>query len=227
MADTPTTLLQEVAMVSRNARPYSLFVLALMTAATLRAAGKLDDGQLDPAWFGQDVEFHKSEALDYFWVKPGFSLQGKTIQITEWPDPVFLGPKGDVDSKDSARAFQLSGSMASWIRGSLSNALSDYAQVSKDSGDYELTGRFVDVNAGSKVAKWMVGFGAGAATATWDMKLVDKKTGELLAAIHHRAVSGTHMSDIDDKILKWLDRDFGPAMRQNLASYAGAKPARK
>jgi uncharacterized protein DUF4410 len=214
-------------MSTWKARPFALFLLMLMTAVLLCAAGKLDGGLLDPAWFGQDVEFHNSGALDYFWVKPGFSLQDKTIQIADWPDPVFLGPKGDVDSKDSARAFQLSGSMASWIRGSLSNALNGYAQVSKDSGDYELTGRFVDVNAGNQVAKWMVGFGAGAATATWDIKVVDKKTVELVAAIHHRAVSGTHMSDIDDKVLKWLDKDFGPAMRQNLASYAGAKTARK
>jgi len=205
-----------------------LFLCVLAAAALADAAGKLDKGLLDPAWFGpNDIEFHTSGQLDYFWVKPGFSLQGKTIQIEEWPDPVFLGPKGDVDSKDSARAFQLSGSMAGWLRGSLSNALQDYAEVSKSEGDYVLSGRFVDVNAGSRVAKFMIGMGAGSATATWDMKLVDKKTGELLAAIHHRSVSGTYMSDIDDKILKWMDRDLGPAMRQNLASYASSKPVRK
>lgn len=204
-----------------------LFLCVLAAAAVAGAAGKLDDGLLDPAWFGQDLEFRTSEQLDYFWVEPGFSLQGKAIQIEEWPDPVFLGAKADIDSKDSARAYQLSSSMADWVRGSLSNALRDYAQISKDEGDYVLSGRFVDVNAGSKVAKWMVGFGAGSATATWDMKLVDKKTGKLVAAIHHRSVSGTHMSDIDDKILKWLDKDFGPAMRQNLSAYAAAKQPRK
>ena len=214
-------------MTTRNVRSSALFLLGLVAAAALCAAGKLDEGLLDPAWFGQDIEFHTSPQLDYFWVKPGFSLQGKTIQIADWPDPVFLGAKGDVDNKDSARAFELSGSMANWIRGTLSNALSGYAQASKDDGDYVLSGRFVDVNAGNKVAKWMVGFGAGSATATWDMKLVDKKTGELVAAIHHRSVSGTHMSDIDDKILKWLNEDFGPAIRQSFSSYASAKTPRK
>lgn len=214
-------------MIDLRNRLGVLFLLALMTAATLSAGGMLDDGLLDPAWFGEGIEFHTSEALDYFWVKPGFSLQGKTLQITEWPDPVFLGPKQDVDSKDSARAFQLSGSMANWIRGGLSSALSGYAQVSKDEGDYLLAGRFVDVNAGSKVAKWVVGFGAGSATATWDMKITDKTSGEMLVAIHHRCISGTNMSDIDDKILKWLNEDFGPAARQSFAAYSTAKKARK
>ena len=203
------------------------FILSMLIAAALCAAGRLDNGLLDSAWFGQDVEFRTSSQLDYFWVKPGLSLKGAKIQIVEWPDPVFLGPKADVDSKDSARAFELSGSMPNWIRGALSNALSDYAAVSKDDGNYVLSGRFVDVNAGNKMAKWMVGLGAGSATATWDIKLADKETGELVAAIHHRSVSGTHMSDIDDKILKWLNKDFGPAMRQDLSGYTSAKAARK
>lgn len=208
-------------------RNSTLFVLSMLVTAVLCAAGSLDNGLLDPTWFGQDVEFHTSGRLDYFWVKPGLSLKGARIQIAEWPDPVFLGPKADVDSKDSARAFELSGSMPHWIRGALSNALADYAEVSKDDGDYVLSGRFVDVNAGNKVAKWMVGLGAGSATATWDIKLTDKETGELVAAIHHRSVSGTHMSDIDDKILKWLNKDLGPAMRQDLSDYASAKAVRK
>lgn len=214
-------------MCTLKGRSCFLSLLVWATAAALCAAGQLDKGLLDPTWFGQDVELHTSARLDYFWVKPGLSLKGARIQIEEWPDPVFLGPKANVDNKDSARAFELSGSMPHWIRGALSNALAGYAEVSKDDGDYVLSGRFVDVNAGNNVAKWMVGFGAGSATATWDIKLTDKKTGELVAAIHHRSVSGTHMSDIDDKILKWLNKDLGPAMRQDLSEYASAKVARK
>lgn len=214
-------------MNTLKARSCFLSLLVWATATALCAAGRLDDGLLDPAWFGQDVAFHTSDRLDYFWVKPGLSLEGARIQVAEWPDPVFLGSKADVDNKDSARAFELSGSMPNWIRGALSNALAGYAEVSRDDGDYVLSGRFVDVNAGNQVAKWMVGLGAGSATATWDMKLTDKATGELVAAIHHRSISGTHMSDIDDKILKWLDKDFGPAVRQELSDYASAKVARK
>lgn len=208
-------------------RSFFLSLLVWATATALCAAGGLDDGLLDTTWFGKDGEFHTSGRLDYFWAKPGLSLKGAKIQIAEWPDPVFLGPKADVDNKDSARAFELSGSMPNWIRGALSNALVDYAEVSKDDGDYVLSGRFVDVNAGNKLAKRMVGWGAGSATATWDLKLVDKKTGELVAAIHHRSVCGTRMTDIDDKILKWLNEDFGPAVRQDFSDYASTRAVRK
>lgn len=215
------------AMHTLKVRSCFLFLLVWATAAALCAAERLDDGLLDPTWFGKEIEFHTSNRLDYFWVKPGLSLEGARIQVAEWPDPIFLGPKADVDNKDSARAFELSGSMPNWLRGALSNALAGYAEVSRDEGDYLLSGRFVDVNAGNKVAKWLVGLGAGSATATWDIKLVDKKTGEPVAAIHHRSVSGTHMSDIDDKILKWLNEDFGPALRQELSDYASTKAVRK
>src|SRR6185436_14642426 len=96
----------------------ALFLGSLVFAAVAGAAGRLDDGLLDPAWFGQDLEFRTSGQLDYFWVKPDLSLQGKTIQVEDWPDPVFLGTKADVDSKDSARAYQLAESMPNWLRGS-------------------------------------------------------------------------------------------------------------
>ena len=204
-----------------------LVVLSMSIAAVLSAAGQLDKGRLDPTWFGEEVEFRTSARLDYFWVKPGLSLQGARIQIVEWPDPLFLGSQADINSKDSARAFELAGAMPAWIRGALSSALANYAEVSKDDGDYVLSGRFVDVKASDNLAKSMIGFGAGAGSATWDIKLADKETGELVAAIHHRSISGTHMSDIDDKIVKWLYKDFGPAMRQDFSDYASAKAARK
>lgn len=204
-----------------------LFVLSMLVAAALCAAGPLDKGRLDPAWFGEDVEFRTSGRFDYFWIKPGLSLNGAKIQIAEWPDPLFLGPQTDVNSKDSARAFELAGEMPNWIRGALSSALAGYAEVSKDDGDYVLSGRFVDVKASNNVAKSMIGWGAGAGSATWDIKLTDKATGELIAAIHHRSLSSTAMSDIDDKIVKWLYKDFGPAMRHDLSEYASAKAVRK
>lgn len=226
-AEAATLRQGDDAMHTLKVRSCFLFLLVWATAAAPCAAGRLDDGLLDPTWFGKDVELRTSARLDYFWVKPELSLEGARIQVAEWPDPVFLGSKADVDSKDSSRAFELSGAMPNWLRGALSNALTGYAEVSRDEGDYLLSGRFVDVNAGNKVAKWLVGLGAGSATATWDIKLVDKKTGELVAAIHHRSVSGTRMSDVDDKILKWLNEDFGPALRQGLSDYASAKAARK
>ena len=116
--------------------------------------------------------------------------------------------------------------MPSRLRGALASALSGVAEVSRDEGDIGVTGRIVDCSAGSKAAKILVGWGAGKAYATWDIKFTDKATGELLAAIHHRAVSGTSFSEIDDKIAKWLE-EFGAALHDDLAVTASGELAKK
>jgi hypothetical protein len=202
-------------------------VFSFLLLAPAAGARDLDEGLLQSSWFGGDLEWHRAEEIDYLWVKDGFSLQGKTVHVADWQEPEFLHKK-DRDTKDSARAYELTETMPDWLRGALTSSLSGTAEVSRESGDVLLEGRFVDVNAGSKAAKWLVGFGAGSATATWDLKLVDAQTGELLAAIHHRAVSGTNISDIDDKIIKWLDEALVPAVNAGLEqTYAGGKRVKK
>jgi hypothetical protein len=92
------------------------------------------------------------------------------------------------------------------LRGALTGAFQGRAKVSRTAGDLDLVGRFVDVNAGSKAAKWMIGLGAGSETATWDLKILEPKTGEVLLAVHHRAASLTAMSNLQDKLVKWSDK---------------------
>ncbi|MCS7182318.1 MAG: DUF4410 domain-containing protein [Thermoanaerobaculum sp.] len=87
------------------------------------------------------------------------------------------------------------------------------ATVSRKEGELVLTGRIVDCNAGSWAAKIWIGMGAGASSATWDIKLVDRQSGDTLLALHHRAISGTDRSTIDDKIIKWLEK-LGELLRQ-------------
>ncbi|MBP1772957.1 MAG: hypothetical protein H6P99_2120 [Holophagaceae bacterium] len=110
------------------------------------------------------------------------------------------------DGKDNAKATELTDSFPGMLRGALTGAFNGKAKVSRTEGDLTLIGRFVDANAGSKAAKWLIGLGAGSETATWDLKVVDPKTGELLLAVHHRAISGTAMSTIQDKLVKWSDK---------------------
>lgn len=204
--------------------PAALSFLLLVPAA---AARNLDEGLLDPAWFGAELDWRKTEEIDYVWVQDGFSLEGRTVHVAEWEDPEFLHAK-DRDTKDSARAYELTRNMPGWLQGALSTSLSETAEVSRADGDVRLEGRFVDVNSGSKVAKWLVGMGAGSATATWDLKWVDAETGELFAAIHHRSISGTNMSDIDDKIVKWLDEGLVPSVRRGLGqTYSSGKAVKK
>lgn len=199
-------------------------VAAAQPAGAASTGSRLDDGLLDPSWFGPGVELRTTEEIDYLWVKPGFSFKGHKLETAEWSDPDLRSAKKR-DNKDSAKAYQLTQEMPGLIRGALSSALEGYAEVVKQDGDLVLTGRIVDCNAGSKAAKFLIGMGAGSAAATWDMKITDK-SGELVAAIHHRAISGTTMSDIEDKVIKWLD-ELGKEMRQDLSAYSTGKPAKK
>lgn len=184
----------------------------LATPAPIKASipsSLQDDGLLDPAWFGDGVTFTKGDDVDFFWMKPGLVLNDRIIAMKVWEDPVMLR-KGR-DGKDNAKATALTDSFPGMLRGALSGALTGKVKVSRTDGDLELLGRFVDANAGSKAAKWLIGLGAGSETATWDLKIVDAKTRELLVAVHHRAISGTAMSTIDDKLVKWSDK-FGQFM---------------
>jgi len=203
-----------------------LVVTGLLAMGVVLAAEgkKLDKGILDPAWFGPSVEFRTTEDIDYVWVKPGFSIKGHKLSIAPWGDPALLGE--DRGPRDAAKASELTEVMPSRLRGALGNTLSGVAEVSKDDGDIELTGRLSDCDAGSKAAKVWVGLGAGHASATMDVKLTDKASGELLAAIHHRVVSVTNASEVDDKIAKWLEK-LGQALHDDFAVAAKGKPAKK
>ena len=201
--------------------------IAAGAVAVPARAQTLDDGLLDAAWLGVPAaELRKTEEIDYLWVKPGFQLAGRTIKVDDWSDPEFLGKKKR-DPKDSAQAVELTDQFPALLRGALMSALDGVAKVSKSEGDLVISGRLVDCNAGSKGAKWLVGMGAGSASATWEIRLVDAATSEVVVAIHHRAISGTMMSEIDDKVIKWLEK-LGEALKGDIGkAYAAGKPAKK
>ena len=189
---------------------------ALALPAPENAAGQkkgLDDGRLDPAWFGPAVEFRTTAVIDYVWVKPGFSVRGKKLRVEKWPDPVFLGPERK--GRDAAKAFELVGSMPLRIRGALRQSLGGYAEMVTEGGDLILSGRLVDyVGKGTMRAHHP--------QATWDIKITDAASGELLAAIHHRTLMS--ISTTEERIDLWLAK-FGDALKEDLAIAASGEPA--
>jgi hypothetical protein len=166
----------------------------------------LDNGLLQEAWFCTEVAFQKGKDIDFLWVKPGFKLAGHQLRLKAWEAPTLLIK--DRDAKDRQKATELTYVFPIVLRNGLSKALVDKVKFSSSEGDYTLSGRFVDVNAGSEGAKFIIGFGAGSASATWDLKIVDTKTNELQLAVHHRCISGSAFSGIQDKLEKW-SRAFG------------------
>jgi hypothetical protein len=165
-----------------------------------------DKGLLDPAWFGPDLAFTKGEEVDFYWVKPGLDLTGRTIQMKLWEDPHFL--QTGRDAKDNAKATALTDTIPATLRGALTGTFNGKVKVSRNEGDVECLGRIVDCNAGSTAAKFLIGLGAGQENVTFDIKLIDSTSKELLLAVHHRTISGTYLSNMESKLVKWSEK-FG------------------
>lgn len=168
------------------------------------ATGPLDDGKLDPTWFGEGLEFREAKKVDYLWVKEGFSMDGHKLHFLEWPSPEFIGEDAaDRDGEDQRLASHMARDMPEILQEEAELAFKDRAGSSLTEGDVEVHGRIVDCSTGNVAAKVIVGFGAGAGNTTIDLKFVDKKSGELLLGLHHRVVSGTTWSTTDSKFTKW------------------------
>lgn len=188
--------------MSRTTPLFLLFALALAPAA----ASALDEGKLEPAWFGSGMEFRQAEDIDYLWVKPGFSLDGKRVEFSAWQEPAFRGEKaGERDTKDKRLANDLTGRLPGIFADAFRNAFGGRVEVVDSNGAIQAVGRIVDCSTGSAAAKFWVGMGAGAGSTTMDLKFVDAASGELLVALHHRVVSGTTLSTTESKLTNWID----------------------
>ncbi len=160
----------------------------------------LDDGLLDPAWFGTSVPFTQTKTVDYFWSRPGLDLTGRILLLKPWDPPVQL--HGDRKAEDQARSVEMTNRFPGMLWGALSGRLYGKAKVSHTEGDLVLIGRFVDVGAGSKKVRWLQLFGSGE-SATWDLKIVDLRTGELVLAAHHRAYTRGVKDTLPDRLQAW------------------------
>lgn len=201
-----------------------------MSARTDAADGTLDEGRLDVSWYGEGLTFVEADEIDYLWVKEGFEIAGKSFFFPVWPQPEFIGEGADKrDQDDIDLAKQMNAVMHEiFAREWGEEWKSKGATTSLESGDVKVEGRIVDCSTGSRAAKMLVGFGAGAGGTTIDLKFTDASTGELLAAIHHRVVSGTSWSTTDSKFKKWIGE-----VGENIADkgfsklYAKGRPAKK
>lgn len=184
----------------------TLCAAALAALAAPLAAAGFDEGKLETSWFGSGVEFKEADEIDYLWVRPGFSFDGKKVAFPKWEEARFLGEDaGKRDAKDKRLANDLTGQMPDIFAEAFKNALGGKVTVVDGGGDVRAVGRIVDCSTGSAAAKFWVGMGAGSGNTTFDLKFVDAKSGELLVAMHHRVVSGTNLSTTSSKLVDWVD----------------------
>lgn len=181
--------------------PLALLLPFFVIASPPRAAEEkpkdlaTDDGRLEPAWFGaQAPEFHRCEkdrcklegdevSYDDLWVKPGFSLKGHTLLLKPWESVAFRGDaKREADEiKNGAK---ITSEAVKELVKPLNKAYKGIATVSATEGDWIVTARVVDC-AGP------FGFGfLKFSRTTYDLKINDKASGELMLALHTRHVTG-------------------------------------
>ena len=191
---------------STNATALVLAFALAIAPPGVRAAGTLDEGRLDPAWFPGAGELREANEIDYLWVKQGFELDGKKLRFAPWPEPEFLGEKASArDTKDIRLAKQMATTMHEVFSEAFTAAFKQRIELVDAGEQVRVEGRIVDASTGATAAKVLVGFGAGSGSTTVDVRFVDAASGELLVALHHRAVSGTSWSTTDSKFVGWVD----------------------
>ncbi|MEL7062083.1 MAG: DUF4410 domain-containing protein [Acidobacteriota bacterium] len=209
---------------SRPARALCLCVCLVISLPL--AAETLDDGLLELSWFGDGIEFHDANKIDYLWVRDGFRFEGQSVHFEEWPEPELIGPEAEERDVEDRR---LARQMASDLHRIFQDAWTRHLDIesSLEEGDLLVTGRIVDCSTGNQAAKMLVGFGAGAGYVTIDLKVTDKASGDLMMAIHHRVVSGTGWSTTDSKFAKWVEKAAKKAAKEGgfAALYADGDPA--
>ena len=186
--------------------------LAVAALAPVRAQAPLDEGKLDPAWFGGALEFRAAEEIDYLWVKPGFTLEGRKLRFAPWQEAELRGEKAaERDTKDKRLANDLTRNLPEIFAEAFGNGLGARVPLVEAGEEITAVGRVVDCSTGSAAAKFWVGMGAGSGSTTFDLKFVDAASGELVAALHHRVVSGSSLSTTDSKLIDWVD-EFAEAV---------------
>lgn len=157
-----------------------------------------DEGRLDPAWFGTAAVFQPSKALGFQWVKPGLDLRNRRLRLKSWePTAWILGPRGQ---KDQLLLARLERSLLPGLAKGLKRGLKGNLPVSPDEGDLLLVGRVVDaVGEGGDTISF------GTASLSFDLKLVDGDTGELLGAFH-ATLEGPGPDALSIQYADWCER---------------------
>jgi len=193
-------------------RRSSIFFLILPAILGAQPAG-LDGGRLDPAWFGLAAAFQPSKALGFQWLKPGLDLRNRTLQLKGWEVPAWV--LGRREMKDQVFLRRVEDALPKGLDHGLRRGLKGSLPVAS-AGDLHLVVRVVD--AVGQADDYMA---AGQVAVSFDLKLVDGDTGELLAAFHD-TIEGPGADFIPGRFEQW-----GEQLGRLLATTAAPPPLPK
>lgn len=186
-------------------------LFCLLPALLAAQGAELDEGRLDPAWFGPGAAFRPSKTLGFQWLKPGLELRNRTLRLEAWDAPAWLlGPRAPKDLAFFKRMEnQLAPALDQNLRKGLKGALSVAA-----GGDVRILGRVVD--AVGRDDDYMA---MSSVSLSFDLKVVDGDTGELLGAFHD-TLQGPDPEAVALRFRRWCEE-----LGKTLAKAATAPPA--
>jgi len=182
-----------------------LFLAGFMSVLGLAQSARLDQGRMDPAWFGPGLNFERSTRVYFLWVRPGLSLQGRSLQAAAWEAPAWLvkpRPEGDQAFLRRLEPILIP-ALVEGLRGELREAL----PVSREAGEVILRGRVTDCRA-----EGVGGMFGGLGGLYFDLKLTDGRSGELLVAAHH-FIEGATAESIQNRYEAW-SRTFAKVLAE-------------
>jgi len=172
----------------------------------------MDEGLLDPAWFESrgPMEFHATAVSDYLWITPGLILKGRTLHLDKWAPAL---PGKDDEEVDRKKLAEMTDLMPELCKTEWEGVFVGDPKCSLEAGEIRVVGRFVDINVPQAMSfAWP--------SQTFDIKLVDTATGDLLVAIHHRVALRAKPG------MKQWCRKIAKAMNEGLGQiYADGKKA--
>ncbi len=199
----------------------SLFGMMLITALApvspigtpaTGAVAALDDGRLEPSWFGDGLEFRHADEFDYLWVRSGFSIEGRKVRFVPFGEVVFLGESAARrDEKDLRLAHEINPILHKELAAKFGDAFGKRLSIVSEGEDIRVEGRIVDCALSATITFMPVeaiALSQQTFRLTVDIRFVDAATGELLVGVHHRSVSDDFSEWLEDMADQVADDGF-------------------
>ena len=183
-----------------------LFVMLLIVvfAMPLMARGKKGSSSTAPGNYkdwGPDID--QIEIVETF----HFSDYSRVVVTPFGTDDVELPGKDDNTYEPVKKVLASSTEgFVQGLRGSIDPKVAIEDKAPKSAGTLVIRGKVVEMDPGSKAARYWAGFGAGAARAKVECEIVDAKSGKVLARFEQERRSGVGM----------MGGDYQELMQRNL-----------